>query len=107
MNPGRRTELALSLGALGIVFGDIGTSPLYTMRECVAHLPEGVLFDAGIIGICSLMFWTLVVVVCLKYLALITRADNDGEGGIFALGAIRPSLRRGRGRVARPQSDSA
>ena len=88
MNAGPRTQLALSLGALGIVFGDIGTSPLYTMRECVAHLPEGVPLDAGIIGICSLMFWALVLVVCLKYLALITRADNDGEGGIFALLAL-------------------
>lgn len=88
MNADRRTRLALSLGALGIVFGDIGTSPLYTMRECVAHLPADVPIAAGVVGICSLMFWILVLVVCVKYLALITRADNDGEGGIFALLAL-------------------
>lgn len=88
MNADRRTQLALSLGALGIVFGDIGTSPLYAMRECVAHLPAGVDPAAGVIGVCSLMFWSLVLVVSLKYLALITRADNDGEGGIFALLAL-------------------
>jgi KUP system potassium uptake protein len=88
INADRRTQLGLSLGALGIVFGDIGTSPLYTMRECVAHLPAGVDPAAGVIGICSLMFWALVLVVSLKYLALITRADNDGEGGIFALLAL-------------------
>ena len=88
LNADRRTQLALSLGALGIVFGDIGTSPLYTMRECVTHLPAGVDPAAGIIGVCSLMFWSLVLVVSLKYLALITRADNDGEGGIFALLAL-------------------
>ena len=88
MPAGGRTELTLALGALGIVFGDIGTSPLYTMRECVAHLPRGVAFDAGIVGICSLMIWALGLVVCVKYLALITRADNDGEGGIFALLAL-------------------
>src|SRR5512143_2338244 len=88
LNADRRTQLALTLGALGIVFGDIGTSPLYTMRECVAHLPPGVPFAAGVLGVCSLMFWALVLVVCLKYLLLITRADNDGEGGIFALLAL-------------------
>ena len=88
MDANRRTQFALCLGALGIVFGDIGTSPLYTMRECVAHLPEGVPLNAGIIGICSLMFWVLVLVVSVKYLFFITRADNDGEGGIFALLAL-------------------
>ncbi|HTL68008.1 MAG TPA: KUP/HAK/KT family potassium transporter [Lacunisphaera sp.] len=88
LNADRRTQLALTLGALGIVFGDIGTSPLYTMRECVAHLPPGVPLTAGVLGVCSLMFWALVLVVCLKYLLLITRADNDGEGGIFALLAL-------------------
>jgi KUP system potassium uptake protein len=98
LNANRRTQLALSLGALGIVFGDIGTSPLYTMRECVNHLPAGVDPAAGVIGICSLMFWSLVLVVSLKYLALITRADNDGEGGIFALLALIHSRPAGQSR---------
>ena len=88
MNSSLRAQAALALGALGIVFGDIGTSPLYTMRECMAHLPPGVEPAAGVFGVCSLMFWSLVLVVSVKYLALITKADNEGEGGIFALLAL-------------------
>jgi KUP system potassium uptake protein len=78
---------ALCLGALGVVFGDIGTSPLYTMRECVAHLPPG---DpaAGVLGVLSLIFWSLVLVVSVKYLWYVMTADNQGEGGIFALLAL-------------------
>jgi KUP system potassium uptake protein len=74
----------LALGALGVVFGDIGTSPLYALRESVAHLP---LADrtVGVLGILSLIFWSLIVVVSGKYLTFVTRADNRGEGGIFAL----------------------
>jgi KUP system potassium uptake protein len=77
----------LTLGALGVVFGDIGTSPLYALRECLRALPEG---DraAGIFGALSLVFWALVIVVCAKYLLLVMRADNRGEGGIFALLAL-------------------
>src|ERR1043166_1390297 len=75
------------IGALGVVFGDIGTSPLYTMRECIAHLPPGSL-DVGVLGVLSLMFWSLVLVVCVKYLWFVMRADNQGEGGIFALLAL-------------------
>lgn len=77
----------LCLGALGVVFGDIGTSPLYTIQECVAHSPAA---DpvAGILGILSLIFWALIVVVSVKYLAFVMRADNRGEGGIFALLAL-------------------
>jgi KUP system potassium uptake protein len=97
---------ALCLGALGVVFGDIGTSPLYTMQECVAHLPAGSRMD-GMLGVLSLIFWSLVLVVCVKYLGFITKADNHGEGGIFALLALihahreaaphRPKSRRGLG----------
>jgi len=78
---------ALTLGALGVVFGDIGTSPLYTLRECLAHLPAD---DraAGVLGVLSLVFWALTLVVSIKYLSFITRADNHGEGGIFALLAL-------------------
>ena len=83
-----RAQFALCLGALGVVFGDIGTSPLYTMNECRAHLPGGVEPIAGVYGVLSLIFWSLTLVVCVKYLYFVTRADNEGEGGIFALLAL-------------------
>jgi KUP system potassium uptake protein len=81
---------ALSLGALGVVFGDIGTSPLYTLRECLhaAGGPNAARED--LFGILSLMFWSLIMVVTVKYLTFVMRADNHGEGGIFALLAIVP-----------------
>lgn len=80
-------KLGLCLGALGIVFGDIGTSPLYTMKECLHYLPD-VDKTEGVIGILSLMFWALVFEVCFKYISFVMRADNRGEGGIFALLAL-------------------
>ena len=80
-------KLGLCLGALGIVFGDIGTSPLYTMKECLHYLPD-VDKTEGVIGILSLMFWALMFEVCIKYISFIMRADNRGEGGIFALLAL-------------------
>jgi KUP system potassium uptake protein len=99
-------KAALCMGALGVVFGDIGTSPLYTMHECIAHLPAGSRMD-GMLGVLSLIFWSLVMVVSVKYLGFITKADNHGEGGIFALLALihahreaaphRPAARRGLG----------
>ncbi len=73
----------LTLGALGVVFGDIGTSPLYAMDECLKLFPGHP--PLAILGIVSLIFWTLVTVVCVKYLSLVMRADNRGEGGIFAM----------------------
>jgi KUP system potassium uptake protein len=88
---GHRTSLAaLALAALGVVFGDIGTSPLYTLRECM-HAAGGA--KAGVddlFGILSLMFWALVMVVTVKYLTFVMRAHHGGEGGIFALLAIVP-----------------
>jgi KUP system potassium uptake protein len=83
----RRAQLGLSLGALGVVFGDIGTSPLYTMRECLHYLPD-VSRSEGVIGVLSLMLWTLMFTVSFKYITFVTRADNHGEGGIFALLAL-------------------
>lgn len=79
--------LLLSLGALGVVFGDIGTSPLYAMRECFGEygIP---LTPENIIGILSLIFWTLILVICIKYMAFVMRADNKGEGGILSLMAL-------------------
>ncbi len=82
-----RTQIGLSIGALGVVFGDIGTSPLYTMKECLAHLPAGDRTE-GVLGVLSLISWALVLVVCVKYLFFVTKADNQGEGGIFALLAL-------------------
>ena len=80
---------ALSLAALGVVFGDIGTSPLYAMREIFfsGNHPVPVL-EANVFGILSTVVWTLILVVSIKYLAFIMRADNSGEGGIMALLAL-------------------
>ncbi len=80
-------KAALCLGALGVVFGDIGTSPIYSMKECLAQLAPHERAE-GVLGILSLMTWSLLLVVCVKYLGFITRADNRGEGGIFALLAL-------------------
>jgi KUP system potassium uptake protein len=85
----------MCLGALGVVFGDIGTSPLYTMRECLAHLP-GTDHTVEVLGVLSLMFWALMFEVSFKYLTFVTRADNRGEGGIFALLALSHRSRVGR-----------
>ncbi|HKB92282.1 MAG TPA: KUP/HAK/KT family potassium transporter [Opitutaceae bacterium] len=83
----RLAQAGLCLGALGVVFGDIGTSPLYTMRECLARLPVEEQ-STGVLGVLSLIFWSLFFVVSVKYLYYVTRADNRGEGGIFALLAL-------------------
>jgi KUP system potassium uptake protein len=78
----------LMLGAIGVVFGDIGTSPLYTMREVFGG-PHRLEFTPGnVYGLLSVVFWALVVIVTLKYVVLIMRADNRGEGGILALTAL-------------------
>jgi KUP system potassium uptake protein len=77
----------LVLGALGVVYGDIGTSPLYALRETVAHFGPDQL-EAGVLGALSLIFWSLILIVSVKYLLFVTRADNRGEGGIFALLAL-------------------
>ena len=85
--PFRRT-LGLTLGALGVVFGDIGTSPLYAMRASVQAAGGGVPGAMAIYGALSLIFWALIVVVTIKYVLLIMRADNNGEGGVMALAAL-------------------
>src|SRR4051812_24337679 len=80
----------LALGALGIVYGDIGTSPLYALKECV-HGPHALpVTDLNVLGLLSLMFWSVTLVVTVKYLSFIMRADNGGEGGILALLALLP-----------------
>jgi KUP system potassium uptake protein len=94
-NPHQKASLAgLTLGALGVVFGDIGTSPLYTLRECLHGTGSGASVPEDIYGLLSLIFWSLTMVVTVKYLTFIMRADNHGEGGIFALLAIVPEKLR-------------
>ena len=94
----RRRLLWLSFAALGVVYGDIGTSPLYALKECFAPERGLAIGPAEVLGVLSLMFWALVLVVTLKYLGLILRADNHGEGGVLALSALlgRTGPRRGK-----------
>jgi KUP system potassium uptake protein len=80
-------QLALGMGALGVVFGDIGTSPLYTIRECLHALPPAE-HATAVLGVLSLVLWSLILVVSVKYTLFVLRADNRGEGGIFALLAL-------------------
>jgi len=78
----------LSVAALGVVFGDIGTSPLYAMRECF-HGQFGIAAtSANVLGVLSLIFWALLLIVSIKYLGFILRADNEGEGGVLSLTAL-------------------
>ena len=91
---------ALTLGALGVVFGDIGTSPIYAMREALAHSRADVSAELSVLGVVSLITWALILVVTLKYVALIMRADNKGEGGTLALMALaQRALKRRSGTV--------
>ncbi|WP_068876330.1 potassium transporter Kup, partial [Phenylobacterium sp. CCH9-H3] len=85
--PHRDSFWALTLGSVGVVFGDIGTSPLYAMREALAHTKGGA-SEMAVLGVVSLVFWALVLVVTVKYVAFIMRADNKGEGGTLALMAL-------------------
>jgi KUP system potassium uptake protein len=79
----------LALGALGVVYGDIGTSPLYALKETFTEKSHTMLVDnINVYGVCSLAFWALVIIISVKYLFLVMRADNRGEGGILALTAL-------------------
>ena len=100
IRPDPRALAGLTLAAIGVVYGDIGTSPLYALKEVFAHGRVPVT-PGNILGILSLVFWTLTVVVSLKYVSLILRADNNGEGGLIAMLALasqavkdRPALRQ-------------
>ena len=92
-------QLGLLLGALGVVFGDIGTSPLYALRECFygPHRLEPT--PANVLGVLSLIFWSLVAIVSVKYLTFVTRANNKGEGGDLALLSLAFPDRERAGRV--------
>ncbi len=86
--PRGRQLAVLTLGALGIVYGDIGTSPLYALRECF-HGPHGIApTPDNILGVLSLIVWSLILIISIKYLVFVMRADNGGEGGVLALIAL-------------------
>jgi KUP system potassium uptake protein len=93
---------ALTLAAIGIVYGDIGTSPLYTMKEVFDEHHGIALTQANIIGVVSLILWGLIIVISLKYVTLVLRADNRGEGGIMALTALALSSVSQRSRMHYP-----
>src|SRR3954447_24214403 len=83
-----RRRLGLALGALGVVYGDIGTSPLYAIRECFFGSHSVKPTPLNVLGVMSLIFWSLIIVISIKYLVFVMRADNRGEGGILALMAL-------------------
>jgi KUP system potassium uptake protein len=100
---GNKQLFTLALASLGVVFGDIGTSPLYAVRECLSRAHGVSTAPENVFGIVSLIFWALTVVISLKYVAYVLRADNAGEGGILALTALATSgqgLRPGAHRLA-------
>ncbi|HEV2761385.1 MAG TPA: potassium transporter Kup [Pyrinomonadaceae bacterium] len=91
--PQGRYLALLSLTALGIVYGDIGTSPLYAMRECF-HGPHAIaVTQANVFGVMSLIFWALILIISVKYCVFVLRADNRGEGGILALTALATPIK--------------
>src|SRR5258707_15637643 len=93
---------ALMLGSIGVVYGDIGTSPLYALREAVvaASGPSGVVTTQAVLGVVSLILWALIIVVTLKYVVVLLRADNHGEGGTLALMALaQRAVRHGAGAI--------
>jgi KUP system potassium uptake protein len=93
---------ALALAALGVVFGDIGTSPLYALKECVNDEHGVHVTQANVYGLLSMIFWSIIMVVTVKYLTFVMRADNRGEGGILALLALVPEKLRERGTSVAP-----
>ena len=88
--PGQRRLVPLTLTALGVVYGDIGTSPLYAMRECFFGSHSVPPTQDNVLGVLSLIIYSLLLVISVKYIAIVMRADNHGEGGILALTALLP-----------------
>src|ERR1700761_6054906 len=84
----RRNLFGLMLGAMGVVFGDIGTSPLYALKATVLATEGGLPNHVAVMGSLSMIFWALILVVTVKYVSIIMRADNNGEGGTLALAAL-------------------
>lgn len=100
---GRRYLFTLSIGALGVVYGDIGTSPLYALKECfmMHHGHQLAVTPSNVLGVLSLITWALVLVISVKYLVFVLRADNRGEGGILALLSLVKPQEAGRAGVRR------
>ncbi len=98
-SPARQGLAALTLAAIGVVYGDIGTSPLYTLKEVFLPATGVALTPANLIGAVSAIFWALMLVVTLKYVLLVLRADNRGEGGVLALTALAAQAVAGRPRL--------
>src|SRR4026209_1665186 len=91
--PRGRYLLSLSVAALGVVYGDIGTSPLYALRECF-HGPHAIeATPQNVLGVLSLVFWALLILISGKHLRFVLRADNQGEGGILALTALATPIK--------------
>jgi KUP system potassium uptake protein len=95
-HPRREGFWALALGSIGVVFGDIGTSPLYAMREALAHSRSGGTAEIAVLGVVSLITWALILIVTIKYVIFLLRADNKGEGGTLALMALAQRVMQGR-----------
>ena len=92
---GQRSLLPLTVGAIGIVYGDIGTSPLYAMRECFFGSHSVPPTQENVLGVLSLIVYSLLLVISFKYVAIVMRADNQGEGGILALDGAPAGARAG------------
>ena len=95
-HPHRSRAFSLTLGAIGVVFGDIGTSPLYAMREALHHARSTAGVELSVLGVVSLVLWALTLIVTIKYVIFLMRADNKGEGGTLALMALTQRALGGR-----------
>jgi KUP system potassium uptake protein len=84
----KQNFLSLALGSVGVVFGDIGTSPFYAIRESLSHVRHGMPLEEAVVGVTSLIVWALILIVSVKYVIFLMRADNNGEGGTLALMTI-------------------
>ena len=100
-SPAKAAAAAMVVGALGVVFGDIGTSPLYTLRETFTHGSGMTPTPRHVLGVLSILFWAITLTVTVKYVTLIMRADNKGEGGVLALATLATQGLNGRGRKIR------
>ncbi len=100
-SPVKAAAAAMVVGALGVVFGDIGTSPLYTLRESFTHGSGMTPTPRHVMGVLSILFWAVTLTVTIKYVTLIMRADNKGEGGVLALATLAMQGLNGQARVIR------
>ena len=98
--PARKGTLGLSMAALGVVYGDIGTSPLYAFKEAFSGAHGLPLNDANVLATLSMLVWSVMLIISLKYVGIVLRFDNQGEGGVLALTALAHRLTGGAGRRA-------